>query len=155
MTGLEVLDGESLDELIELVGRLKHDLGKYVAFQIRWLPPDASHEDRVQALRRDLLHTRSGPQGTVGALSVWREFEGVLIGKLPLPSGALADLVDDPGLDQIRNSMRSLAGLIPALQGEHVDEQVVVDGMRAAMAVADGCRELQRRVRAATKVVDG
>ena len=54
---------EQLRTLAEQLGRLKHDLGKYICFRQRWLPEDAPTDERREALVADLLQTRSGPSG--------------------------------------------------------------------------------------------
>ena len=149
MSGLDALGERSLAELTEVVARLKHDLGKYVAFQIRWLPPDASSTDRLAALQRDLLQTRSGPNGIVDAVTVWAEFEGLLTGAEPLPSGEVADLREEPSLRRIQHHMASLSDLLPALRGGTIADDGVTNGINDALAVASACRDLQRRVRAA------
>ena len=59
---------------IELLDDLLHDLGKYIAFPLNMLPvnPDeALFRDSVdQALNR----TRTGPNGTQSARSIWESF---------------------------------------------------------------------------------
>ena len=59
-------------ELVEAAAAAKHDLGKYVAFQARWLAPDASDADRLEALQADVLHTRRSAEGSEDAPSLWR-----------------------------------------------------------------------------------
>lgn len=60
--------------------RLKHDLGK----SIRWNAPARREEDAEKLRRRlaiDLLQTRMGPEGAVGAVEVfeaWKKEEGDL-----------------------------------------------------------------------------
>ncbi len=53
--------------------RVRHDLGKYVVFEVAWLPPDAPAAALRDALRADLLSTRRGPAGVSSAPEVWRE----------------------------------------------------------------------------------
>lgn len=73
--------------LEEAAARARHDLGKYVAFQTRWTGVDAPPEALREALRADLLRTRSGPAGTADAATVWAELRGPL-----LPAGV--DAID-------------------------------------------------------------
>lgn len=58
--------------------RAKHDLGKYVAFEARWLPPEASDAELLEALRADLLQTRRGPDGSEGAAAIWARLRPTL-----------------------------------------------------------------------------
>jgi hypothetical protein len=57
--------------LSDATARAKHDLGKYVAFQLRWLGPDCTDVDLLEALRADVLQTRRGPNGVETAMSIW------------------------------------------------------------------------------------
>jgi len=84
------LDPVDHEALLELVARLKHDLGKYIAFQIRWVDDTAPVSERRRALEADLLETRRGPSGTVDAHAVWLEFRPALYGEEPLPGRAVA-----------------------------------------------------------------
>lgn len=67
--------------LLQAAARAKHDLGKYVAFQLRWLPPDAPAGELLEALRADVLATRSGPSGTQTAAQVWADVRPALQGQ--------------------------------------------------------------------------
>ena len=57
--------------MIEALRKVRHDLGKYVCFQLRWLPGDAGDEELLEALRADVLATRRGPSGTESAVAIW------------------------------------------------------------------------------------
>jgi hypothetical protein len=131
-----------LAALLEQVSRLKHDLGKYVRFQGRWLPPDAGLDARREALATDLLHTRRGPDGSVDALQVWADFAPALEG------------LEHPELTRVRDGMAALRPVLTALRdaeaaGRPVDAGVVEAGERAAETVADAVRRLARAVRQA------
>lgn len=60
--------------------RARHDLGKYVCFQVRWLPEDADDDALRGALKDDLLRTRRGPAGEESAAQVWAGFRAELLG---------------------------------------------------------------------------
>jgi hypothetical protein len=74
----------------EQVAALKHDLGKYVAWMSANLGDDHWHgplrDELVEALRRDLLRTRSGGDGTVEtAWELWTRFAADWPRPLPAP----------------------------------------------------------------------
>ncbi|MCY0990116.1 hypothetical protein OV203_23455 [Nannocystis sp. ILAH1] len=74
----------------EQVAALKHDLGKYVAWMSANLGDDHWHgplrDELVEALRRDLLRTRSGGDGTVeAAWELWTRFAADWPRPLPAP----------------------------------------------------------------------
>lgn len=66
--------------LAEATARAKHDLGKYVAFQLRWLGAQASDAELLEALRADVLNTRRGPSGSESAMALWERLRGDLVG---------------------------------------------------------------------------
>lgn len=66
--------------LAEATARAKHDLGKYVAFQLRWLTSDCSDADLLEALQADVLNTRRGPDGSESAMSIWTRLKPELAG---------------------------------------------------------------------------
>ena len=55
----------------EAAQRVRHDLGKYVHLEARWLGEDADAGEYRDALRTDLLRTRRGPTGDEDCLSLW------------------------------------------------------------------------------------
>lgn len=142
------LSPEAWSALAAHVGRLKHDLGKYVALQQRWLPADAPSADRRAALRDDLLSTRRGPSGIQDALSVWQEFRPGLRGEVELPGGHRVDLSAHPVVRAVEEGMGVLAEVVAALRAGDVSDEQVLRGGEAAVAVSDGCRALERLVRA-------
>lgn len=144
---LQDIPPDALDALLEHVTRLKHDLGKYIRFQGRWLGEEASLEDRTQALRADLLETRRGPTGSIDALTVWAEFSGALAGEIPL-AGIAVDLRDDPDVGAIFAGMAALEPVIAGLGTGGLAEEAIAEGERQAEAVASAVRALVTRVRA-------
>ncbi len=149
MARLEELDLEMRRAVVDHVARIKHDLGKYVAFQIRWLAEDASDADRRDALAADLLATRRGPEGTVDAPRVWAMARSGLVGQQPLIGERRADISDEPLLAEIDAQMAIIEQVIVALRNDTASTQDITRGTQAAFAVADACRSLQRRVREA------
>ena len=124
----------------------KHDLGKYVTFQTRWLGADASEEERLDALRADLLETRRGPDGTVDALAVWAEFRPILHGEQALPGAGRIDLRALPEVRALGDAMRALEPVVRALRGGSAGAGALQGGTEGARVVAMSCQELQRRV---------
>ncbi len=116
---------------IEAAAKAKHDLGKYIAFQARWIEPGAPVHDLREALRDDLVRTRRGPDGVVGAAALWAGLRGPLV--------AL-------GIDAIDAQMGVLAARADAL--ESLDEAALLDTARIAREVADALRVLHARARA-------
>jgi len=147
MDALDHLDPAARAGLAEHVSRLKHDLGKYVAFQIRWLPPDASLEDRRGALAADLLCTRRGPDGEQDATSLWRAFRAGLVGEQELGPGVRVDLSDDAAVRRIDAAMTEIDAVSALLRAGEADEGAVDRGMDAALRVAEAARDLFTRVR--------
>lgn len=117
-------------ELLEAAARARHDLGKYVAFQARWLEPDAPADALREALREDLLRTRKGPDGVVDAATLWRDLRGPL-----LPAG----------VERIDGLMAELADRAGRLDALGADELLAT--ARLARSVADELKALHARVR--------
>ena len=135
--------------------RLKHDLGKYVALQQRWLGPDPDIAALRDALASDVLSTRRGPAGTVDALTVWAEFRPALVGEVEVADGVRVDLSDDEEFRAVDEAMDVLSRSAAALRHGAADDEVIREGHRAALRVADGCRALERRLGSWARRVDG
>lgn len=143
------LDDAQLAAVLDHVSRLKHDLGKYVSLQVRWLAPDASSAERRDALAADLLSTRRGPDGEQDAASVWAEFRPGLVARAELAGGATADLTGAPELEALDAAMGRVERVAGLLRAGSASEDDIDDGEAAAREVADSCRTLFRRLRAA------
>ncbi len=151
MTTLEQLQQPEVAQgLATLTERLKHDLGKYVGLQARWLPPDAGLHERREALVQDVLQTRRGPEGTVGAHEVWSPFEAILLGHSTLPGGARVDLAGDPDVVTLRTRMEALSALRNEEAVHALEAEAVASAMAACAEIATACRSLVRRARAHT-----
>ncbi len=144
---VEQLDPASRAALARHVARLKHDLGKYIAFQSRWLGPEASHSDREEALRADLLATRRGPTEVVDAVELWGRLRPPLVGEAALPEGPVADLGADPDVQALERAMGVVGDAVSALQAGSLEPSALKDAFDAAQEVADRCRSLWRRAR--------
>lgn len=137
------------DRLPELTARLKHDLGRYVALQCRWLDDHADADALRAALIDDLTATRRGPDGTQTAVQVWAPFAAALTGGAPL-LGVSVDLAHDPDVRRLMAAMARIGDLLPALS-DATDVGTLEGGREAALAVADACRALHIRAREAVR----
>jgi hypothetical protein len=115
--------------------RLQHDLGRYIRFGA----PEELERD-TEALRerltRDVLGTRSTPEGVVPAMVVFEAW-------LAEEGGAFARAKE---LETLTASMRALGGLAAGLPELGRAELEELD--RLTRSVADDCRRLLRRIEA-------
>lgn len=110
----------------DAVARIRHDLGKYVALQQRWLPPGATADERRAAVLADVLETRRSPRSTDDAVAVWAG--------LAEERAVLGDEVRE--IDAL---VGELARTMEALRrGEGVEE-----AGRVALAISEACRQLK------------
>lgn len=117
------------DDDRERAAALKHDLGKYVAWRSANLPDDAWRGtpgvELLEALRADLLHTRSGPEGSEAAWSIFaRLAEG-----WPQPWPAELEAVEQ-AIASLRSHEDALArgdaaALAPALASIRTAQQTI------------------------------
>ena len=122
---------------IDAAARARHDLGKYIALQSRWLPDDAPVEARRGALIADLRRTRSGMTGDADAVTVWAECRPEL-----LADGGERDPALLAYVDQVDRLMAEIAAVLPRL--ERLDPAGVERTAAAARRVGDELRELLR-----------
>ena len=141
------VEPEAREALAAHLSRLRHDLGKYVSLQVRWLGDDADPASLREALAADLLATRRGPSGTVDALALWAEFRPALFGEAPLPDGPTVDLTGDADLARLDAGMAEIALAIAGLRAGDLDAEGVRRGAGAAARVAEACRALWARAR--------
>ncbi len=89
----------------EHAARAKHDLGKYVAFQARWLGDDASADQLLEALRQDVRATRRSDAETLAAPELWARLRAPLATELssadlaPIDAAVARLAAAGPGLD--------------------------------------------------------
>ena len=125
-----------MTELQEAVRRARHDLGRYIAFQIRWLPEEPDREALLEALQSDLLHTRRGPAGSEDAWSVWgRVREGLL---------SLGE--NDPHLQALESLMTTMDSQKEALRSGEADGEALKEMFSMALKVADVLAALGARM---------
>jgi hypothetical protein len=145
---LESVGVDCLGALASHVTRLRHDLGKYVSMQVRWLGDNPSPDALRDAVVADLLTTRRGPAGVQTAQAVWAEFQPALVGARELVDGVHVDLSEDSDVRQLEHHMAIIAEVADRLQTGLADGDTIDRGAEAAQKVAEACRSLGRRVRA-------
>ena len=121
---------------LEWATRAKHDLGKYIAFQSRWLPPDASAEEWLGALESDLLHTRKGPNGSEGAVELWRSLRGEQVG-----------LESDPDFRKVELAMERIAEQLEGLRTGALTIPQMMSLAEETKTVASHLSKLHKRLR--------
>ena len=68
---VEDLDAAALEALVEQLDAIRHDLGKYIGFETRFLGEDPAEGDLRRALKADLLTTRRDGGSTETAWDLW------------------------------------------------------------------------------------
>lgn len=120
-------------DLPEAAARARHDLGRYVALQTRFVGVDGPVEALREALASDLCETRRSPAGSVGVAAVW--------------AACRVDLAEaDPALlapvDQLVAALGERASRLGVLDESTLRETAVL-----ALACAAAVAELARRIR--------
>jgi hypothetical protein len=116
--------------LLEAAARARHDLGKYICFQARWLEPGTPVDTLRDALRDDLLRTRRGPDGTQDAVAVWAE---------------LREALAPAGVERVDALMATLADRAARL--DTLDAAALAETVELARDVADELRAIHIRMR--------
>ncbi len=80
-------------ELSEAAARARHDLGRYVALQTRFVGVDGSDADLRAALESDLLHTRRAPGASLDVAAVWAACRADLLAAGPALLAPLDEVV--------------------------------------------------------------
>lgn len=115
------------------LARARHDLGKYVCFETRWLGDDADEASLRSALQADLLHTRRSPSGDFDVAAVWADVRTDII------AGAAADGAG-PDLAAIDARVAALAAL--ALRLDALSLAELRNVALAARSLAEAVRAL-------------
>lgn len=146
---VEGLNAAQREAVLALCERVKHDLGRYIALQQRWLGEDATEAEREAAVRADLLETRRSEQRTSSASEVWAGLRPQLFGEEAVLAGLCVDLSGDVDAETLRRVLLELEPEIACLAAD--------SGYRLGPrlgAVAAGCDQvaaaaasLVRRVR--------
>ncbi len=124
-------------QLLEAVAAAKHDLGKYVAFSARWLPPGTAGTELLEALRSDVLHTRRNSDGSEDAVALWSRLR---------PD--LGSLGDDPDLLAVDAAIEELSGWMPGLEAGTLGDGELTACAGTAKSIATHLAALHRRLKA-------
>lgn len=122
---------------LEAAAIARHDLGKYVCFETRWVGIDGSQEDLSAALCADLLRTRSASGVVVDAVSLWEQLR-------PGLEGVGETDVDLRAVDQ---AMEDIAQALPGLRAGGLDTQALKACARQALVVSEHLNALYRRLK--------
>ena len=125
-------------DLVEAAERAKHDLGKYIAFQARWLPPGAPRGDWQDGLLSDLVQTRRGPSGTEDAVSLWKRLRVGFSG-----------LENDPDLLRVEEAIGQIEHQLDDLVGDRLSLEDLQELGETAKTVAKHLSALHKRLRGA------
>lgn len=134
---LEDVPVDELEALVEQLSDLRHDLGKYVCFEARFLPAEPDGAALSAALRADLLQTRRRGDAVESAWALWRRLRpGLLDG--------------DPDVTALDHDVAALEAA--SLDGTVTELAAVA---ARARAVSGRCRALHTRARARLEAIDG
>lgn len=140
---VEAIPDAQLDDLVECLGAIRHDLGKYMAFELRFVGLDAPSEALRRALNTDLLatmrrRTEDGGEIVESAWVLWRRLR---------PEA----LSDDPDVRSIDRAMSVLETSDLDASGTTLRQTAEL-----ALAVSTTTRRLSDRARARVQErVDG
>ncbi len=142
---LEAAPAGCIESLQEQLNALRHDLGKYLVFQLRWLPPEPTDDELREALEADLARTRTSGDLVESGPALWARLRPVLVGERSLLDGSRVDLGQDPDLLVIDRCMLEIQRLLPVLRS--APRTALEGGQRAALEVSSATRRLQKRAR--------
>lgn len=142
---LEQVPAASLPALREHLDALRHDLGKYMVFQLRWLPGAPSDHELRCALEADLVRTRSAGETVESAPRLWARLRPPLVGERPLVDGSLVQLDQDPDIVAIDRCLAAIQQLLPRLS--EAPRAALEEGQRLAMEASGATRRLWKRAR--------
>lgn len=109
----------------------RHDLGKAICLNSRWLTPNPTDDDLREALKDDLERTRQSRQGIESAPALWTRLRPTL-----------APLGDDEDLQRIDQSIATIA----ATDLDQASRPQLQAARDAAQAVAEALARLTQRL---------
>ena len=115
----------------------RHDLGKYVSLNLRFLGADADRAALREALIADLTQTRRGPSASESAPDVWAACRG------GLPPAA-------PEVQQVDAAIKHIQSKLPALMNDSLDDEALQALAQAARGVTAALTALTRRLKDAS-----
>lgn len=115
----------------------RHDLGKYVSLNLRFLAPDAEPAAVREALLADLTQTRRGPSGALeSAPEVWAACRA-----------RLGDVGAAPELAEVDAAIKQIQSSLPALVDDQLDAAALLALAQAARGVTAALTALTRRLK--------
>jgi hypothetical protein len=109
-------------DLQEALAAARHDLGKYVAMNVRWLPEDASAEDLRSALVADLCRTKESEGKVESAVELWqrlrRDLVGLELGEVDRLVGVIEEAIPQLGkmdrgeLERVAEAAKGVGGAL-------------------------------------------
>ena len=124
---LDAFRGQALEELVEDLSDLRHDLGKYVSFEARFVGAEGPEGELRAALRKDLHRTREARGQVESAWELWARLK---------PEG----LDQEPEVQRVQAALDALA-LLDLDGGRAVLEAALAH----ATEIGEACRSLHRR----------
>ena len=112
----------------------RHDLGKYVSLNLRFLAPDADRAALREALIADLTQTRRGQSGCESAPEVWAACRG------GLPAAA-------PETEEVDAAIQHIQSQLPGLMNDSLDDDALQALAQAARGVTTALTALTRRLK--------
>ena len=113
----------------------RHDLGKYVSLNLRFLAPDADRAALREALLADLTQTHRGPNGAPeSAPEVWAACRG------GLPAAA-------PETEEVDKAIHLIQSQLPGLMNDSLDDDALQALAQAARGVTTALTALTRRLK--------
>ena len=115
-----------MSDAAEALAEARHDLGKYIALQTRWLPEDPATEELRAALIADLRRTRSGGGREEDTAAIWSR---------------LRPRLSDFPLEALEQLMAIVTNALPRLESLEREELLAVAA--AARQVGPALKRLQ------------
>ena len=125
------LTDEQLEDLSDALADVRHDLGKYITFEVRFIGLDADTAALRQALRADLLQTDKRGARVEAAWSVWDRLRP-------------EELDDDPDVLAIDVAIAGLR----ALEIDTLEREGLLSAAAVARDIQARCAALFRRCQA-------
>lgn len=131
------MPADQLEELVEDLADLRHDLGKYVCFEARFVADPGDRAALRAALQADLRRTRRRGAEVEGVGGVWARLR---------PTA----LEGDPTVQRLDAAVAQLASA-----DLDAPDARLADLAAQARAVSQACRDLHGRARARWEALDG
>ncbi|MFT4979977.1 MAG: hypothetical protein ACI8S6_005889 [Myxococcota bacterium] len=125
---MAALPTEALEDLCEDLADLRHDLGKYITFEVRFVGLDAPTEELRAAVQADVLQTDKRGGKAEPAWSVWARL------RPPLPD-------DDADIATIDAAIKNMSSLSLA----SADRDGLLAAAALAVSVQASCKRLSQR----------